>query len=106
MNISAVKIEIPFAVDVHISEDTLSVELSDGRTISAPLGWYPRLEYASKQERANWRFIGKGHGIHWEAIDEDISIEGLLGGKRSGESQSSFKQWLQSRTPHSTSQPT
>jgi hypothetical protein len=99
MNILAVKIEMPFAVDVHMTEDTLSVELSDGRTISTPLGWYPRLEYATEQERNNWRFIGKGHGIHWEDIDEDVSVEGLLAGKPSGESQSSIKKWLQSRIP-------
>ena len=93
----AVEIEIPYAVDVHATEDTLAVDLSDGRTISVPLGWYPRLEHASAEERANWRLIGKGQGIHWENIDEDISVEGLLSGKPSGESQISFKRWLQGR---------
>ena len=102
MPISAIEIEIPFAVDVHVSEDTLSVELSDGRTISVPLGWFPRLEQATEQERKNWRLIGKGHGIHWEDIDEDISVEGLVAGKPSGESQSSFKQWLQTRQTRPT----
>ena len=102
MPISAIEIEIPFAVDVHVTEDTLSVELSDGRTISAPLGWFPRLERATEQERKNWRLIGKGHGIHWEDIDEDISVEGLVAGKPSGESQSSFKRWLQSRQTRTT----
>ncbi len=102
MPISAIEIEIPFAVDVHVTEDTLSVELSDGRTISAPLGWFPRLERATEQERKNWRLIGKGHGIHWEDIDEDISVEGLVAGKPSGESQSSFKRWLQSRQTRPT----
>lgn len=95
----AVEIQIPDAVDVQVSEDTLSVDLSDGRTISVPLGWYPRLEYASAEERANWRLIGNGQGIHWDDVDEDISVEGLLAGKSSGESQSSFKRWLQSRRP-------
>jgi hypothetical protein len=97
MNILAVEIEIPFAVDVHTTEDTLTVDLSDGRTISVPLGWYPRLEHADPNERTNWRFIGKGQGIHWEAIDEDISVEGLLAGKPSAESQTSLKKWLQGR---------
>ena len=97
MPISAIEIEIPFAVDVNITEDTLSVELSDGRTISTPLGWFPRLEQANDHERKNWRLIGKGSGIHWEDIDEDISVEGLISGKPSFESQSSFKNWLKAR---------
>jgi len=104
MNILAVEIEIPYAVDVHATADTLTVDLSDGRTISVPLGWYPRLEHASPAERSKWRLIGKGQGIHWEEIDEDISVEGLLAGKPSGESQPSFKKWLQDRQSPSTSQ--
>ncbi|MGD9973574.1 MAG: DUF2442 domain-containing protein [Desulfatirhabdiaceae bacterium] len=102
MNIIAVEIEIPYAVDVSTTEDTLTVDLSDGRTISVPLGWYPRLDYASSAERANWRLIGKGQGIHWKDIDEDINVEGLLAEKPSGESQKSFKRWLQSRQDRST----
>ena len=97
MSTSAVELEIPDAIDVTVTEDTLSVELSDGRTILVPLDWYPRLTNAKEEERANWRIIGRGHGIHWEDIDEDISVEGLLAGKPSGESQSSFKKWLASR---------
>jgi hypothetical protein len=97
MNTLAVEIEYPFAQDVHVSNDTLTVDLSDGRTISVPLGWFPRLEYGRAEERANWRLIGKGHGIHWPDLDEDISVEGLLAGKPSGESQASFKRWLQGR---------
>ena len=100
MSILAVEIEIPFAVDVRVTEDTLSVDFSDGRTVSVPLGWYPRIEHASPQERTNWRLIGNGIGIHWERIDEDISVEGLLAGKPSGESQDSFKRWLQARQSH------
>jgi hypothetical protein len=103
MAISAVELRVPDAVDVRVSEDTLSVDLTDGRTISVPLGWYPRLEHANPKERANWRLIGKGEGIHWEDIDEDISTEGLLAGKPSGESQSSFKRWLQGRESRPTS---
>jgi hypothetical protein len=97
MSTSAVEREIPDAIDVKVTDDTLSVELSDGRTISVPLDWYPRLTHATEAERNNWRIIGRGHGIHWEDIDEDISVEGLLAGRPSGESQSSFKKWLESR---------
>jgi hypothetical protein len=94
MNTSNFKIHIPCATAVTISEDTIAVDLSDGRTIAVPLTWYPRLFHGSSEERKNWRLIGKGTGIHWEELDEDISIEGLLAGKRSGESQESFKKWL------------
>lgn len=97
MNTLAFNIDKPYAVNVQTTEDTLTVDLSDGRTISVPLGWYPRLEYASAEERKNWRFIGKGEGIHWVDIDEDISVEGLLAGKPSGESQNSLKKWLAQR---------
>ena len=65
---------------VEVSEDTLSVELADGRTIAVPLAWYPRLAHATAEERASWRLIGGGRGIHWPAIDEDLSTEGLLRG--------------------------
>jgi len=97
MSTSAVELEIPDAVDAWVSSDTLSVELSDGRTISVPLDWYPRLTHATEKERADWRLIGRGHGVHWEAIDEDVGVEGLLAGRPSGESQSSFRKWLASR---------
>jgi len=97
MPTSAIEFEIPNALDLSVTEDTLIVDLSDGRTISVPLAWYPRLLYATPPERENWHLIGGGHGIHWKDIDEDISIEGLLAGKSSGESQSSFKKWLESR---------
>ena len=106
MTTSAIELEIPSAENVVVTEDTLSVDLSDGRTISVPTAWYPRLMHAEPKERENWRLIGGGHGIHWEDIDEDISVEGLLTGKPSGESQQSFKKWLEARelqiTSHST----
>ena len=101
MRISAVEIEIPDAENVTVTVDTLSVDLSDGRTISVPVSWYPRLLHATQRERKNWRLIGKGRGIHWEDIDEDISVEGLLAGKPSGESQSSFAAWLGTRRSRS-----
>src|SRR6266571_2105530 len=97
MATSTVKIEVPNAERVTVTEDTLSVELSDGRAISVPLTWYPRLVHATQDERSHWRLIGRGEGIHWEALDEDISVEGLLAGKPSGESQSSLKKWLEKR---------
>ena len=102
MSISEVEIKIPKIEAVRVTEDTLSVDLSDGRTISAPLEWFPRLVYAAPEERNNWRLIGRGHGIHWEDIDEDISVEGLLAGAHSGESQVSFKKWLTQRQLHLT----
>ena len=82
---------------VHISADTLTVDLVDGRSIAVPLAWYPRLANGSSAERDHWRFIGRGEGIHWPDLDEDISVDNLLSGARSGESQRSFKQWLDSR---------
>ncbi|KAF0165327.1 MAG: hypothetical protein FD157_1314 [Rhodocyclaceae bacterium] len=97
MIISQTEIAIPNAQNVSVTEHTLSVDLEDGRTLSAPLGWYPRLANATPEERQHWRLIGQGIGIHWDDIDEDISIEGLLLGKRSGESQGSFERWLATR---------
>lgn len=97
MTTLAVKIDLPFAESVMITEDTLNVDLSDGRTISVPLTWFPRLVHATQEQRDNWRLIGRGHGIHWDDIDEDISVEGLIAGRPSGESQSSFKKWLEAQ---------
>ena len=85
------------AQNITITDDTLAVDLTDGRTISVPLVWYPRLVHGTETERNNWRFIGDKEGIHWPDLDEDISIENLLMGKPSGESQSSFKRWLEAR---------
>jgi len=97
MPTSAVELSLPNIENLTITEETLTVELSDGRTLSVPLAWFPRLLHASPKERLNWRLIGKGHGIHWEDIDEDISLEGLLIGRPSGESQTSFKKWIEGR---------
>jgi len=98
MHISKVELEIPFVSRVAVTEDSLSVELDDGRSISVPLAWFPRLLHGTRAERADWRLIGKGLGIHWEALDEDISVENLLTGKPSGESQPSFERWLAARS--------
>lgn len=91
---SVAEILFPSAIDIQISDDTLTVDLSDGRTIMVPLLWYPRLMEGSETERSNWRFIGHGEGIHWPDLDEDISVAGLIAGKPSGESQESLKKWL------------
>lgn len=88
----------PPAIAVNVFVDTLEVRLSDGRKISVPLSWYPRLAHASVEERSNWQMIGPGLGIHWPDIDEDISVENLLLGQPSGESQKSFERWLGKRS--------
>jgi hypothetical protein len=75
----------------------LTVHLSDGRTISVPLAWYPRLVHGNSEERSDWRLIGRGEGIHWPQLDEDISVEGLIAGRPSGESQRSLAQWIDAR---------
>lgn len=97
MTTSRIEIRVPDVVSVKVTNDALTAELSDGRTISVPLAWYPRLLNASPKEWSDWRLIGKGQGIHWDSLDEDISVEGLLAGRPSGESQASFKRWLNSR---------
>ena len=83
---------------VTITDDTLAVDLADGRSISAPLAWYPQLFHGTPSERENLRLIGRGGGIHWPDLDEDISVENLLVGQPSGESQASFQSWLASRS--------
>jgi hypothetical protein len=90
-------------MSVEVSEDTLSVDLTDGRTIAVPLAWYPRLTHATAEERKSWRLIAGGQGIHWPALDEDVSVANLLAGQPSAESQSSFKKWLTSRARPSRS---
>ncbi len=83
--------------DVAVSEDALTVDLSDGRSISTPLAWYPRLWHGTEIERTHWRLIGQGEGIHWPDLDEDISVEGLIMGRPSNESQKSLRRWLDGR---------
>lgn len=85
------------AMDVLLTDDTLSVDLEDGRTIAVPIGWYPRLAYGTPEERANYQISGAGYGIHWPDLDEDIGIEGLLWGKQSMESPASLARWLARR---------
>ena len=97
MIISTVDVKVPEAERVAVTVDTLIAELSDGRTISVPLDWYPRLTHATPQERDNWELIGSGEGIHWPDLDEDISVEGLLAGRPSAEGAQSFRRWLDAR---------
>ena len=97
MSFSVTEVGVPLAERVDVTEDTLTADLSDGRTISVPLAWYPRLVHATPPEKRNWRLIGGGVGIHWPDLDEDVSVEGLLAGRASGESQRSFKHWLEAK---------
>ncbi len=96
MNTLAIEIKASIQ-DVELTEDSLVVDLADGRTISVPIAWYPRLMHGTREERSHWRIIGKGEGIHWPDLDEDISVENILLGRPSGESQRSFKKWLEGR---------
>ncbi len=87
----------PLATTVAVTDDELTMDLADGRRISIPLAWYPRLLSATQQERENWQLLGDGYAIEWRDLDEHIGIEGLLAGRHSGESPQSFKRWLASR---------
>ncbi len=96
MNSSVIEREVT-ATEFRINEQSFTVALSDGRTITIPLVWFPRLLHATSEERKNYQFIGDGEGIHWKDLDEDISIEGLIAGRRSGESAKSLGKWLDKR---------
>ncbi len=98
MNTFAVEFEQARVQHVVVTEEGLTVNLTDGRTVSVPLAWYPRLLHGSRKERNHWRVIAKGEGIHWPDLDEDISVENLLLGRPSGESRASFKRWVGQRT--------
>lgn len=94
------------AVRVTVSDDTLTVDLEDGRTIAVPIGWFPRLAYGTPEERAHVEIVGAGYGLHWPELDEDIGVEGLLLGKKSTESTQSFARWLAQRAQdHGTPAP-
>ena len=87
----------PVAVKVALTGDYLAVELADGRSLIVPLAWYPRLLHGSESERQNWQLLGDGYAVEWPDLDEHIGVEGLLAGRRSGESECSFEHWLASR---------
>jgi len=83
--------------NVSITDETLILALADGRTIALPLAWYPRLLHGTAEERNHWEWIGDNEGIHWPDLDEDISVEGIIAGRRSGESQRSLQRWIEGR---------
>ena len=97
MSISGIEVREALARNVTVSDEALTADLADGRTIVVPLAWFPRLLHGTPAQRANWRLIGGGAGVHWPDLDEDISADGLLAGRRSGESQESLRKWLQAR---------
>jgi hypothetical protein len=97
MSTSGAELEEALAQTISVSEDALVAELADGRTIMVPLAWFPRLAHGTPTERANWRLIAGGEGIHWPDLDEDVSVESLLAGRRSSETQESLRRWLQQR---------
>ncbi|NEQ31760.1 MAG: DUF2442 domain-containing protein [Leptolyngbya sp. SIO4C5] len=88
----------PLAAQVSVTDEKLIVDLTDGRSITIPLSWYPRLLHASQKERQNWQFLGDGYAIEWIDLDEHIGVEGLLAGRQSGESSRSFERWLATRS--------
>jgi hypothetical protein len=88
----------PRARAAHVGEDSLILELADGRSLSAPLAWYPRLLAGNAAERTHFELIGEGEGIHWPDLDEDLSVESVLAGRPSGESLESFRRWLLARS--------
>ena len=83
---------------VTVTGDTLEVDLTDGRSVAVPLAWYPRLVHGTVAERQHWELIAHGEGIHWPQLDEDISLEGIMAGRPSAESQQSLQRWMQART--------
>jgi hypothetical protein len=94
---NSVEVTLAKVLNVLVTDDTLSVDLEDGRTVSVPIGWYPRLASGTDSERSNFEISGAGYGVHWPDLDEDIGVEGLLLGKRSSESPNSFERWLNRR---------
>jgi hypothetical protein len=102
MNTSVAELLSATAASVEVKKHTVSFDLSDGRTIAAPLAWFPRLDHGTAAERRNCRLIGDGQGAHWPDLDEDISVEGLLLGRPSRESQESFRRWLEQRKSQKT----
>ena len=97
MSISGIELKEALAQSVSVSDDALVADLEDGRTITVPLAWFPRLARGTPAERAKWRLIGRGEGVHWPELDEDISVASLLAGRRSGETQESLRRWLERR---------
>lgn len=98
MSTLVTEIQVARGENILVTDDALILDLADGRTITIPLAWYPRLLHGTPDERAQSEWIGDNEGIHWPLLDEDISVEGVIAGRRSGESQKSLQRWLESRT--------
>ena len=96
-SLAVIEVKEAQAREVHVTEDMLTVTLTDGRIVSVPLAWYPRLWYGTPEERANVEILGNGTILHWPDLDEDLSVTGILLGKRSGESLTSLRKWLEAR---------
>lgn len=97
MSTSAIEPKLSQIQDVTIGRIHLTLKLADGRAVAAPLDWFPRLKAGTPKERRNWEFIGAGFGVHWPDLDEDISLENILDGRKSMESDKSFHKWLRAR---------
>ena len=89
----------PVAVHVTVTDDKVTIDLADGRSLTVPLVWYPRLMHGSSAERHHWQLLGDGYAIEWPDLDEHIGVKGLLAGRRSGESPQSLARWLAARQP-------
>jgi len=97
MSSSPTKTGEALAQDVRVTDKELIVTLVDGRTVSAPVSWYPRVLNGTPAERNNYRLIGRGEGIHWPELDEDLCVDDLLAGRQSGETEDSLRRWLEAR---------
>ena len=97
MSISTDKRDEALATNLHFADDSLTVDFADGRKIEVPLSWYPRLVHATKKERENWEMMLDGEGFHWPDLDEDLSVDGFIKGRPSGESKRSFDRWLEAK---------
>ena len=97
MSISATEVRDAQAQAVEVRGDTIFLDLVDGRTMTVPIVWYPRLWYGTKEERANFELLDEGRYIHWPELDEDLSIDGMVAGRRSGENAESLRKWLAAR---------
>jgi len=101
MSFLAVEVQEPRGKSVKVSDEGLTVDLVDGRTIMVPLAWFPRLWHGTPQERNHFEIFADGACVHWPDLDEDLTVAGLLAGQRSGESPQSLKKWLDSRKTRS-----
>ena len=97
MSISTDKQHEVLATNLHFTDDSLTVDLADGRTVTVPLSLYPRLVHATKQERENWEMLFDGEGFHWPDLDEDLSVYAFVHGLPSAESDRSFQRWLKAK---------